>query len=135
MDEQNVGLEQNVVPQTPNQKKDGNGFGIASFVLGIVSLLLFCICVNWITGILAVIFGVIQLVGYKQKGFAVGGIVTACISFVLNILLCILLSVGAIADGYFDGDDYQWDIDISEEATDTQVTCAVFSDEEWHILL
>ena len=49
-------------PGMPQQKQkgDGRGYGIASLILGIVSVLLFCTCINWVTAILAVIFGLIQ---------------------------------------------------------------------------
>ena len=56
-------------------------------VLGIIALLLFCTCINIPLAILAIIFGIIQLVKGKQKGLAVGGIVTAGISLLLTILL------------------------------------------------
>lgn len=52
-----------VNPGMPQQKQkgDGRGYGIASLILGIVSVLLFCTCINWVTGILAIIFGIIQI--------------------------------------------------------------------------
>lgn len=139
MDEQNIRPEQNTVPpvQEPKQqgKKDGNGFGIASFVLGIVSLLLFCACVNWLTGILAVIFGIIQVADYKSRGLAIGGIVMACISFLLAIILYVLLGMGFVSGGYPDETDDFWDYYITGEAADAEETVAVFSEGDWHILL
>lgn len=78
----------------PGEKGEGTAFGIASMVLGIVSLLLFCTCVNWITGILAIIFGILQLVKHKEKGFAIAGIITAGISLLLAIMLYVSLAAG-----------------------------------------
>ncbi|MDD6194601.1 MAG: DUF4190 domain-containing protein [Lachnospiraceae bacterium] len=70
---------------SPAGKKIGLGFGIASLVLGIVSLLCFCTCINIILAILAIIFGIIQIVSYENKGMAIGGIVTATISIILFV--------------------------------------------------
>ena len=92
----------------PKGKGDGTGLGIASMVLGILSLLLFCTCVNWITGILAIIFGIIQLVKHKEKGFAITGIATAALSLVLTICLYVSYSA-AIGDYYDDYYDYYYD--------------------------
>lgn len=68
-------------------KGEGTGLGIASMILGIISVLLFCTCVNWITGIVAIILGIVQLVKNKDKTFAVVGIVTAAVSLLLSIWL------------------------------------------------
>ena len=66
-------------------KKIGLGFGIASLVLGIVSLLCFCTCINIVLAILAIIFGIIQIISYESRGMAIGGIVTATISIILFV--------------------------------------------------
>lgn len=68
-------------------KNDSNGFGVASLVLGIMTLLLFCMCISWITGLLAIIFGIVQLVKSRKKGLAIGGIITGAIGLLLSILL------------------------------------------------
>ena len=98
-------------------RTDSNGMGIASMILGIISLLLFCTCINWITAILAIIFGIIQLTRGKEKGFAVAGIVTAAISLVFSLVLYGCLAAGMsraglsyddFYDSYYDSyyDDY-----------------------------
>lgn len=81
---------------TPESGQRGNdvGFGIASMILGIVSVLLFCTCLNWITAILAIIFGIIQIVKKKERGFAIAGIITAGISLVLWGVLYMALALG-----------------------------------------
>lgn len=71
---------------SPTGKKIGLGFGIASLVLGIISLLCFCTCINIILAILAIIFGIIQIISYESKGMAIGGIVTATISIILFVI-------------------------------------------------
>ena len=63
-----------------------DGYGIASMVLGIVSLIFFCTCCNILTGILAVVFGIIHLTKQgTHKGYGIAGIVTAAISILLFI--------------------------------------------------
>lgn len=84
------------------EKSDDMAFGIVSLVLGVVSLLLFCMLVNWLTGILAIIFGVIQIVKNKSKGLAIGGIVTAGISMIFSIVLYVSLLYGAATGNLMD---------------------------------
>lgn len=83
-------------PGMPQQKQkgDGRGYGIASLILGIVSVLLFCTCINWVTGILAIIFGIIQITKNKEHGLAIGGIITAAISMVLSVVLYLAMWFG-----------------------------------------
>lgn len=97
------------------EKSDDMAFGIVSLVLGVVSLLLFCMLVNWLTGILAIIFGVIQIVKNKSKGLAIGGIVTAGISMIFSIVLYVSLLYGAatgnLMDSYYYNSYYNNDDD------------------------
>ena len=83
-------------PGMPQQKQkgDGRGYGIASLILGIVSVLLFCTCINWVTAILAVIFGIIQITKNKEHGLAIGGIITAAVSMVLSVVLYLAMWFG-----------------------------------------
>ena len=74
-----------------NKKSESEGFGIASLVLGIITVLLFCTCISWITGILAIIFGIIQLVKGNKKGMAIVGLITGGIGFVASVILYILI--------------------------------------------
>lgn len=103
--------------EQPEPKKEGSGFGIASLVLGIVSLLLFCTCLNWITGILAIIFGIIQIVNYRERGLAIGGIVTAALSLVFGIVFWIFMfysGAGTQYENYYDyyfGNQYDGNYD------------------------
>lgn len=68
-------------------KGTGTGFGIASLVLGILSIFTFACCINYFLALLAVIFGIVQIVKNEKKGLAIGGIVTAVISIVLGIVV------------------------------------------------
>lgn len=74
-----------------NNKSESEGFGIASLILGIITVLLFCTCISWITGILAIIFGIIQLVKGNKKGMAIVGLITGGIGFAASIILYILI--------------------------------------------
>lgn len=68
--------------------KEGNGMGVASLVLGILSILLGWIpiigFVSWILAPLGLIFGFIAL-GKTNKGLAIGGLITSGI----GLLICI----------------------------------------------
>ena len=74
-----------------SNKSESEGFGIASLVLGIITALLFCTCISWITGILAIIFGIIQLVKGNKKGMAIVGLITGGIGFIASVILYILI--------------------------------------------
>ena len=74
-------------------KNAGTGFGIASLVLGIISIFTVFCCINYILAILAIIFGIVQIVRSKQKGLAIGGIITAAISIVGATIFWIFVSV------------------------------------------
>ena len=66
------------------------GFGVASLAIGIVSMVLFCSCINIPLAILAIVFGIIQLTKPgSRKGMAIGGIVTAVISLIAFAVFCI----------------------------------------------
>lgn len=77
---------------TPQQPREDQGFGIASLVLGVASLVLFCSCINFLTGILAIVFGIIQLTKTgSKKGMAIAGIIMSAVSFVVAIVFWIIL--------------------------------------------
>ena len=75
--------------QAMQDKGDSIGFGVASMVLGILSMLTFCCCVNYIFAVLAIIFGIVQMVKSNKKGMAVTGIITAAISIIISIIFWI----------------------------------------------
>jgi hypothetical protein len=85
--------------QAERQKGDATGFGLTSMILGILSLLLFCSCINYILAILAIVFGIIQIVKNRRKGMAIAGIVTAGLSIVLATILWISFSVMTTESG------------------------------------
>lgn len=75
-------------------KKESQAFGIASMVIGIISLVLFCSCINIPLAVVAIIFGIIQLVKPgSKKGMAIAGVITSALSiilFVIMIIACLL---------------------------------------------
>lgn len=81
----------------PNNAQPGKGFGIASLVLGILSLVLFWTFLNIPLAIIAVIFGIVHICRRSRGiGLAVGGIVTAIVSVILTVVMVVfLLLVGA----------------------------------------
>lgn len=100
----------------------GIGFGIASMVLGIVSLVLFCTCLNIPLAIMAIIFGVIHINRRAGSiGFSIAGIVTSIISVILTVVTVIVLYIAGVnsaawfytvpfenfmGDNYYDDDYY-----------------------------
>jgi hypothetical protein len=96
--QQNYG-QQPYYGQAQRVKTDNFGFGLASMILGIISLLLFCTCINYILAILAIVFGIVQMVKSNKKGMAIAGIVTAGISIVLATVLWIGFGMLSAQDG------------------------------------
>ena len=91
--------------QTVSAKSDRKGFGIAAMVLGIVSLVFFCLWYISIScAILAVIFGIL---GVKStgKGMAITGIVTGSIGLVVTIIIVIFAFVTGFIIGISDSLD------------------------------
>jgi hypothetical protein len=96
--QQNYG-QQPYYGQAQRVKTDNFGFGLASMILGIISLLLFCTCINYILAILAIVFGIVQMVRSNKKGMAIAGIVTAGISIVLATFLWIGFAMLSAQEG------------------------------------
>lgn len=106
----------------PQIKPVGNSLGIASLVLGIISLVLFCTCANFLTGILAIVFGIVQLVKGGNKGMPIAGIVTSAISIIACVIYWVALMGSSATYSYlysdpssyleeFYGDELEYDFD------------------------
>ena len=68
----------------------GNGFGIASMVLGILALVSFCGCINIPLAIISIIFAIIHINRKTGSiGFAIAGIVTSTISVILTVIMIV----------------------------------------------
>ena len=94
-------------------------------ILGILSLVLFCSCINIPMAAGAIIFGILQLVRSREgRGMAVAGIITAVLSVVALIVSVVLLWVPFLSyyeDGYGGDtplpgyeDDYDYDFDYDD---------------------
>ena len=105
--QQNTNQSQNLYyGQASQNKEDSIGFGVASMVLGILSIFTFVCCIDYIFAILAIIFGIVQLVKSKKKGMAITGIITAAIS----IIIATIFWIAAASEGktnFSDFDNYQ----------------------------
>lgn len=66
------------------EKEDGIGFGIASLVLGIMSLCVWLFLINYIFAIIAIVFGIIQIVSSKRRGMAIAGIIIAGVGIIIS---------------------------------------------------
>ena len=95
--------ENNVETKVDNKtkqepEKDRKGFAIAAMVLGLVSIVLFCLWfVSIPCGILAIIFGILSFSSSK-KAMAITGFITGGIGiFISFIIFVFLFSFGFIA--------------------------------------
>jgi lysylphosphatidylglycerol synthetase-like protein (DUF2156 family) len=66
----------------------GKGFAIAALVLGICAFVFSWVPVlNWILGILAVVFGIIALVKKAKKGMAITGLVLGAVGLLVAMII------------------------------------------------
>lgn len=108
--------ENNINPiQNPNQVQSKvNGLNIAALVLGIVSIVLWCVWfISIPCAILALIFGIIGI--KKQgKGLALTGIITGAIAMAIWIFLFVTAFMAGFMIGLeeeladYDHDDYDY---------------------------
>lgn len=103
MDQQNFNPEFNQQNFNNSGKGQGVGLGIASMVLGIVSIVLSCVwyvCVP--AGVVSIILAIVQMIKNEKKGMAIAGIICSVIGIILAIVMVLgavaLLSSGAFAD-------------------------------------
>lgn len=96
---ENVEKQKTQTNEKKQPQKDRKGFCIASLVLGIVALVLFCIWYLSIPcGILAVIFGILGMKA-TNKGMAIAGLITGSIGLVISTLIIIMIFVFGFAMG------------------------------------
>lgn len=103
------GYEDNGYNRDLKERKSGNGFGIASLVLGLISLVLFCTCINIPLAILAIIFGIIQLVRGGNKGMAIAGTATGVVSIIALVVYWTLFMGGISRFGDFRQFPYEYE--------------------------
>ena len=88
----------NQSPYGAATKSDSTGFGIASLVLGIISIFTFFCCINYILAIIAIVLGIVQIVKSSKKGLAIGGIVTAVISIIGATIFWVLIGAAGASE-------------------------------------
>lgn len=101
-------------PVQPVQNQKYNGFAIAALVLGIVSFVVWACCLNTITCILAIIFGVVALVQIKKnnekgKGMAITGLVLGIVMVIIFAVLTVYGIAVAASEDWDDAFDYYYD--------------------------
>lgn len=74
-------------------KKKKNSMGIASLVIGILSVVSFCCWYfSIVLGIAAIALGIVSIIQKEDtKGFAIGGIVLGAMGVILSIAICITI--------------------------------------------
>lgn len=80
------------------KKAPAKGFGIAALVLGIISIVFFWAGINFITAILAIVFGAIYVAKRKEygKGFGIAGIILGGVSIVIGLIFWALVAFVAV---------------------------------------
>ena len=101
-------------PADNRKEEPGKGFAVASMVLGLISLVLFCTGINVITAILAIIFGIVYLAKRRpEKGMAVAGIITAVVGILAFVTYWVLIihAAGRVSgpDDFLRRYEYQFD--------------------------
>ncbi len=102
------------------QKEEKYGLGVASLVVGILSMTLCCVGGS-VVGLIGLILGIISCTKKESKrGLAIGGIITSAIGFVIGVVYLCLIIWAANDDYDYDYDDisniitedYDYDVDI-----------------------
>ena len=86
--------------QPSKQKGEGVGLGIASMVLGLLSVLLFCSCINLAAAVVGIVLGIVQLAKNKQKSYAIVGIVTSSIAIIISMVFWILMGKSSFMSSF-----------------------------------
>ena len=93
METEEIENEEKTQEKTTNEKKDKKSFCIASLVLGIIALILFCIFyISIPCGILSIIFGILGIKS-EGKGMAIAGIITGSIGLIISIAILIFIGL------------------------------------------
>lgn len=82
--------------------KQSNAMGIASMVLGIVSVVSMALCcipffafLPLICGVPGIVLGIIGMKSCPKRGYAIAGIIMSAISIVLTVIMLVLLVIFA----------------------------------------
>lgn len=123
--------EPEVKRETNEPEKDRKGFAIASMVLGIIALVLFCIVyISIPCAILALIFGILSVKSSK-RGMAIAGITTGAIGFILTVLLYVFVFV-VVGVGTYTGLDSLQDALEEYEHNNYDYHYNLYDDSKWY---
>ena len=126
-----VNEEPEVKRETNEPEKDRKGFAIASMVLGIIALVLFCIVyISIPCAILALIFGILSVKSSK-RGMAIAGITTGAIGFILTVLLYVFVFV-VVGVGTYTGLDSLQDALEEYEHNNYDYHYNLYDDSKWY---
>lgn len=126
-----VNEEPEVKRETNEPEKDRKGFAIASMVLGIIALVLFCIVyISIPCAILALIFGILSVKSSK-RGMAIAGITTGAIGFILTVLLYVFIFV-VVGVGTYTGLDSLQDALEEYEHNNYDYHYNLYDDSKWY---
>lgn len=106
--------------QAEDNKKDNQNtnFGLASMVVGLVSVVLSCLYAGFL-GIIGFILGIVSLIKEEpKKGKAITGIVCSTVAFFISI--CILVGSSMDLSGYTENKEEQATAEISKEPGKTE---------------
>ncbi len=106
--------------QAEDNKKDNRNtnFGLASMVVGLVSVVLSCLYAGFL-GIIGFILGIVSLIKEEpKKGKAITGIVCSTVAFFISI--CILVGSSMDLSGYAENKEEQAIAEISKEPGKTE---------------
>ncbi len=123
--------EPEIKQETKDVEKDRKGFAIASMVLGIIALVLFCIVyISIPCAILALIFGILSVKSSK-RGMAIAGITTGAIGFILTVLLYVFIFV-VVGVGTYTGLDSLQDALEEYEHNNYDYHYNLYDDSKWY---
>ena len=97
---------QYVRQEQKKQPEPDRGFGIASLVLGIISLVFFFATLNIPLAVLAIALGVVQLGKKQPKGMAIAGIITGDLAIFFTILMWLLIFLFHSVSGSVQSESY-----------------------------
>ncbi len=82
---------------------ESGGFGIASMICGIISLLACCLwCISVPLAVISIVLGILQICKGTGKGMAIAGIVCSAIGLFLTLLFLVWFVMIQSYDGYND---------------------------------
>lgn len=124
-------------PPAPQQRR---GFGIASMVVGIISLLLafipFIGFVSFLLGVVAIGLGIFAVAKWRGRGQGIAGIITGAVSLVVALVVTIITSAFVSIleeelqnpEEFFDMDPEEIEEFLEEPAEDVDASSQGFED-------